>query len=117
MTEADVLSQLKQMQNREIRGLIPTEKQEALMKLSSDRFKQAMQDSITELNDAEEEDVDDGSKEDSQENPKDSPKDPLDTIDRIDVEAIDQMNLETDPVLDKAIEFLTEPEAAAKIAA
>ena len=104
LTEADMLSQLKQMQNREIRGLIPTEKQDELMQLSIDRFKKAMQDSITELNDEEKD-------------PVDKPTDPLDTIDRIDVEAIDQIDLEADPVLDKAIEFLNRPKAAAKIAA
>ena len=105
LTEADVLSQLKQMQNREIRGLIPTEKQEQLMNLSIDRFKQAMQESIKEMDDAAEVEV------------KDKPKDPLDTIDRIDAEAIEQIDLKTDPVLDKAIEFLTKPKSAAKIAA
>ena len=105
MTEADVLSQLKQMQNREIRGLIPTEKQDALMQLSIDRFKQAMRDSIKEINDS------------AKDEPVDKPKDPLDTIDRIDVEALEQIDLDGDPVLEKAIEFLTQPKAAAKVAA
>ena len=105
ISESDVLSQLKQMQNREIRGLIPAEKQDALMQLSIDRFKQAMQDSIDKSNDS------------SKDEPEDKPKDLLDTVDRIDVEAIEQIKFEGDPVLDKAIEFLTQPEAAAKIAA
>ena len=103
MAEADMISHLKQMQNREIRGLIPSEKQEELMQLSTERFKQAMEDNINEI--AETDELDDG------------PTDPLDNAKPIDVDEIESLDLDHDSVLEEAIEFLTKPALPTKIAA
>lgn len=99
MTEVDIVSQLKQMQNREIEGLIPANQRDALMQLSKDRFTAAMEESVQE----------ETAKGDSQ---TDSPADPLDTVDPIDVDAIKEMDFDKDPVLEKAIDFLSSPPAA-----
>jgi len=110
MTEADMISQLKQMQNREIRGLIPIEKREQLMRLSTERFKQTIEDNIEELNASSEDATDKGTT-------SDDPADPLDRITPIDVEEIDTIDFDYDEVLEKAIEFLTKPVGIGKIAA
>jgi len=112
MTETDMISQLKQMQNREIRGLIPIEKQDELMQLSTERFKQAMEENIDELTDADES-MDSDSAKDSDEEPRNliMPSSP------IDIETIKQIDFEYDAVLEKAIEFLTQPQISSKIAA
>jgi carboxyl-terminal processing protease len=103
MTEADVIGHLKQMQNREIRGLIPIEKQEPLMELSTARFKQAMEKNIDELANADKAD--------------DKSTPPMGITKPIDVEEIESLDLEHDEVLDEAIEFLTKPAVVGKIAA
>lgn len=97
MTEVDIVSQLKQMQNREIEGLIPVDQRDALMQLSKDRFTAAMEQSVQE------ETAKETAKGDSQ---TDSPADPLDTVDPIDVDAIKELDFDTDAVLEKAIKFL-----------
>ncbi len=103
LTEADVVSHLKQMQNREIRGLIPTAKQEQLMQLSTERFKKAIEDNAEQ--DAETETQNDQS------------PSPLDAVKPIDVDEIESLDLDHDAVLEKAIEFLTTPAITEKIAA
>lgn len=109
-TDTEVLSQLKQMQNREISGLIPADKRDALMKLSMDRFKQAIRDSIEKSNDS------DGNDEGVPLDPLDivDPVEPIDgdVIKAIDVEAIEENHAQRDAALEKAIEFLTRPAAA-----
>ena len=103
MTEAEVISHLKQMQNREIRGLIPSAKQDQLMQLATERFKQAMQDNVEQ--DVESDEQNDGS----------PPS--MEIVKPIDVDEIESLNLDHDAVLEKAIEFLTRPAITTKIAA
>lgn len=103
LEEADVISNLKQMQNREIRGLIPTAKQERLMQLSTERFKRSMEDNSDQF--AESEEVDDDSA-----SPSGSAK-------PIKIDDIESLELNHDAVLEEAIEFLTKPSIAAKSAA
>lgn len=103
MTEADVISHLKQMQNREIRGLIPSDKQEQLMSLSTERFKQALEDNNDQDIEAKEQ--------------NESVTPSLDIEKTIDVDEIESLNLDRDEVLERAIEYLTKPAIPAKIAA
>lgn len=103
MTEADVLSQLKQMQNREIRGLIPNEKQEQLMRLSTERFKRTIVDNIDQFAETEE--------------PNDGPTPSMGVAKPISVDEIQSLDLDHDTVLEEAIEYLTRPATEAKIAA
>jgi len=100
LTEADMLGQLKQMQNREIRGLIPTAQQENLMQLAEERFKDSLRESLKES-----------------ESKIKLPEGGSKKGDTLDLKAIDSIDLELDEAMDRAIEFLTRPAAAAKIAA
>jgi len=110
MTEADIISQLKQMQNREIRGLIPIEKREQLMRLSTERFKQSIEDNIDEFRASDKDDPVEGTIDDD-------PAVARDTAKQLNVEDIETIDFEYDEVLEKAIEFLTKPAAVGKIAA
>ena len=103
MTEADVISHLKQMQNREIRGLIPSDKQEQLMSLSAERFKQALEDNNDQVAAAEAQ--------------NESATPVLDIEKPIVVDEIESLNLDRDTVLEEAIKYLTKPAISTKIAA
>ena len=73
------------------------------MQLSTERFKQAMEDNINEIAETDE--------------PDDGPSDPLDNAKPIDVDEIESLDLDHDSVLEEAIEFLTKPALPTKIAA
>ena len=116
ITPAEVLGQLKQMQNREIRGLIPLEDRSRLIKLTEDRFKQSLRESLDEAN---EKVVEAGAMKEEEvetELPQTTEVDAEDLDDEIDRQTIDAIDLEHDEMLERAIEFFTRP-AEQKIAA
>ena len=103
ITEGDVISHLKQMQNREIRGLIPSAKQEQLMALSTERFKQAIEDNVDQIAESEEQ--------------NDGETSSMGIVKPIDAQQLESLDLDHDAVIEEAIEFLTKPAIATKIAA
>ncbi len=106
-SEIEMISQLKQMQNREIKGLIPPEKQDQLMAISIERFKQSIQERITDVTDVSA----------SGDSPEKLQTDILNAVETIDHDSIERIDLQHDSILDKAIEFLNQPSTAQKQAA
>jgi carboxyl-terminal processing protease len=128
LSEIDLLGQLKQMQDREIRGLIPADQQDSLMQLSAQRFKESLKESLNQnqSNTQHKDQIDppvavvsgNGTTPRNSPSPPNSPQRlPADMTDSVDADAIDSIDLQRDSVLEKAIEFLTRPANLKKIAA
>jgi len=80
------------------------------MRLSTERFKQSIEDNIDEFRASDKDDPVEGTIDDD-------PAVARDTAKQLNVEDIETIDFEYDEVLEKAIEFLTKPAAVGKIAA